>query len=157
MSGYRNKVDTSKCHFCPRKDSIEVHHIVPQRFNGSDKRENLVAVCERCHGKLEALYDSRFYNALGLDDERGGRKAHFECVARDCSNRADFRVRNIGYGSYHYRCIEHAAETLEDSRISREEADNYAEPVSSKSVDALISKIKKLRFSGLSCVRGDSE
>lgn len=88
MTTYRDKADTERCYFCPKRTDIEVHHIVPQRFNGGDQRENLVAVCDRCHEKLEQLYDSRFYEVLGVSDEAGERKAHFSCTMSDCRNQA---------------------------------------------------------------------
>jgi predicted metal-dependent TIM-barrel fold hydrolase len=157
MSNYRERVDTSECHFCPRRDSIEVHHIVPQRFEGSNRKENLVAVCERCHEKLEALYDKRFYQKLGIEDEKGSRESHIECVVNRCSERAAFRVRKPQFGASHYRCMEHAAETLEDSNVSRERMENYVTPVSSATIDALVSEIKKQRFSELKSIGGGSE
>lgn len=107
MTDYRDKIDTDRCHFCPRQTDIEAHHIVPQRFNGRDRRENLVGVCERCHKKLEALYDKRFYEKLGITDEDGERKAHFECLMADCSKRA--KVKLSGYTSSWY-CFDHAVE-----------------------------------------------
>ena len=157
MSNHRNRVDTSECHFCPRRDSIEVHHIVPQRFNGSDHRHNLVAVCERCHKKLEALYDKRFYEKLGINDEKGARESHIECVIHDCSERADFRARSYQHTTWHYYCIEHAAERLERPNVSRKDIDDYAEPVSSKNKDALVSKINRLRQNELRSVGGGDE
>lgn len=83
-----------------------MHHIVPQRFNGSDTRENLVPVCERCHKKLEALYDARFYDALGIDDETGERESHIRCDY-NCDEMADFKC-DFG-GGVGYYCTDHAA------------------------------------------------
>lgn len=157
MSSYRSKVDTSECHFCPRKDSVEVHHVVPRRFEGMDRRDNLVAVCERCHKKLEALYDKRFYEKLGIEDEKGSRESHIECLKHDCSNRADFRARSVQHTSRHYYCIEHAAERLEDWDFSRGDLDRYAEPVSGPSLDALMAEIKKERFTELRSLGGAEE
>lgn len=77
---YHDKIDDSGCYFCARQTDIEAHHIVPQRFNGSDSRENLVGVCERCHKKLERLYDKRFYEQLGITDEQGERHHHYPCA-----------------------------------------------------------------------------
>jgi hypothetical protein len=91
-SSYRDTVDTERCYFCPARHDIEVHHIVPQRFRGSDDRENLVALCETCHKKLEQLYDAAFYDALGIDDVQGERAAHFPCLT--CDDRAAVKVRS---------------------------------------------------------------
>jgi hypothetical protein len=52
------------CHFCSESGVTESHHIVPQRYDGSDRDENLVDVCPTCHEKLERLYDDRFYQQL---------------------------------------------------------------------------------------------
>jgi len=96
MSEYRKQTDTDKCYFCPKRTDIEVHHIVPQRFNGTDKRENLVALCDRCHEKIEVLYDARFYETLGISDEAGERKNHFPCEL--CDGQALIRMSlNTGY------------------------------------------------------------
>ncbi|UBF23414.1 HNH endonuclease [Haloarcula tailed virus 3] len=105
MSEYRDKADTSRCYFCPKRNDIEVHHIVPQRFNGSDSRENLVALCDRCHRKIEALYDKRFYEKLGVTDETGERSTHFECGMSECSNRARVKAAKQGYEGAWY-CLD---------------------------------------------------
>jgi hypothetical protein len=59
------------CYFCHEPDThlLEVHHIVPQRFDGSDDPVNLVCVCPTCHERLERLYDGRFFDALGIETE----------------------------------------------------------------------------------------
>lgn len=56
------------CFFCGEdtEEVLETHHVVPQRFGGTDRPENLVDVCPSCHGKLESLYDRRFYDALAV-------------------------------------------------------------------------------------------
>lgn len=54
------------CHFCDETQRLQTHHIVPRRFDGSDAEENLVTVCPTCHDKLEALYNKRFYDAVGV-------------------------------------------------------------------------------------------
>ena len=63
--------DRETCYFCHEPDThlLEAHHIVPQRFGGSDDAENLVRVCPNCHERLERLYDGRFYDALGIETE----------------------------------------------------------------------------------------
>lgn len=53
------------CFFCDELEVLEEHHIVPQRFDGSDSDENLVTVCPTCHRKLESIYDARFYDEIG--------------------------------------------------------------------------------------------
>jgi hypothetical protein len=57
------------CYFCgDESDVLESHHLVPRRYNGSDKDRNLVTVCPTCHQKLERLYDKRFYQSLGMSE-----------------------------------------------------------------------------------------
>ena len=56
------------CYFCGEDGVLDAHHIVPQRHGGSDDVENLVKVCPTCHRKLERLYNSRFYEELGLEE-----------------------------------------------------------------------------------------
>lgn len=101
---YREKVDLSACHFCAKVNDIEVHHIVPQRFNGSDARENLVAVCDRCHEKLEALYDKRFYESLGIEDESGERELHFTCKCE--KNKQVSAIEHLNGGGKVHLCID---------------------------------------------------
>lgn len=53
------------CYFCGSSEDIETHHIVPRRYNGLDKNENLVDLCRDCHNKIESLYDAEFYGQFG--------------------------------------------------------------------------------------------
>lgn len=100
-----------RCHFCPRQNELQEHHIVPDRFEGRDTRENIVCVCERCHKKLERLYDKRFYERLGIADETGERYQHFECEMADCSDRADAKMYgSIAGGWAAWYCIRCATE-----------------------------------------------
>jgi len=52
------------CYFCDSAQKLEKHHIIPQRFGGSDEEKNLVTVCRSCHEKLERLYNKEFYQKL---------------------------------------------------------------------------------------------
>lgn len=56
------------CFICgdQKPNSIETHHIVPRRYGGSDRDENLVDLCASCHSAIEKLYDERFYETLGV-------------------------------------------------------------------------------------------
>jgi len=118
MSEYRKQTDTDKCYFCPKRTNIEVHHIVPQRFNGTDKQENLVALCDRCHKKLEQLYDKRFYQRLGIEDTTGVRKNHFECLK--CDKRADVKLGRIGIEPSWY-CYDCAVDFVERVIVDNEQ------------------------------------
>lgn len=59
-----------QCAICGQanESSIETHHIVPQRYGGSDRPENLVKLCGSCHNAIERIYDDGFYRRLGSMD-----------------------------------------------------------------------------------------
>jgi hypothetical protein len=126
MNQHRKKIDTDKCYFCPKRIDIEVHHIVPQRFNGTDKQENLVALCDRCHKKLERLYDKRFYQRLGIKDTKGVRKNHFECLT--CDSRADVKVAKVGMEPDWY-CYECAVDFVERVTVDSNRLDKNPEKI----------------------------
>lgn len=65
---------TSKCFICgdERENSLEEHHIVPRRFGGSDRDENLVTLCASCHSAIEKIYDDSFYERLGVSKPTEG-------------------------------------------------------------------------------------
>lgn len=68
-----------KCYFCPETECLELHHIIPRRFNGSDRTKNLVTVCSTCHRKLERLYnDEDFYRQLGVIEPSDMERTHRE-------------------------------------------------------------------------------
>lgn len=81
--------DYQGCFLCSETNphAVEGHHLVPQRFNGTDQPENMVDLCGSCHNKIEQLYDDQFYERLGvavdeIDNERvdysGGRTVDAE-------------------------------------------------------------------------------
>jgi 5-methylcytosine-specific restriction endonuclease McrA len=45
--------DNYTCQRCRAYPVFITHHIKPRRHGGSDHRSNLMAVCSRCHPKLE--------------------------------------------------------------------------------------------------------
>jgi len=45
---------------------MEQHHVLPRRFGGSDREENLVTLCGSCHRAVESIYDKRFWTTVGL-------------------------------------------------------------------------------------------
>lgn len=59
----------TECYICGehRPNSIDVHHVVPRRYGGSDEPENLVNLCASCHSAIEKLYDDEFYRRLGVE------------------------------------------------------------------------------------------
>ena len=55
--------DGYECYFCEisgeehnkeYNEDLHIHHLVPQRANGSDNIENLIPVCTDCHTKIES-------------------------------------------------------------------------------------------------------
>lgn len=42
----------NKCELCGSQRKLEVHHIIPIVANGDDDKDNLIVLCEKCHGIL---------------------------------------------------------------------------------------------------------
>jgi len=95
--------DPNRCFICgdQRQNSLEQHHIVPQRFDGSDDDENLVTLCASCHAAIEKLYDRRFYDKLGVKKPRGPDT----CELDDCTASAAKRLND--HGESLWVCSEH--------------------------------------------------
>lgn len=54
--------DKYQCQICNRKDSLEVHHIIARKDQGTNTPENLITLCKNCHknvtnGTLEFTKD----------------------------------------------------------------------------------------------------
>lgn len=65
---------TNQCEICGNDNpkTFEEHHVVPQRYGGSDRSENIVNLCSNCHAAVERIWDDDFYRRLeqakdGLD------------------------------------------------------------------------------------------
>jgi 5-methylcytosine-specific restriction endonuclease McrA len=58
-----NEYDVKQCYFCGSKITLDIHHIIPVSFCGSDNNENKVTLCYSCHKKLH-----RIYNKLQIDN-----------------------------------------------------------------------------------------
>jgi len=67
------------CYFCGSDGPIETHHIVPDRYEGSDANQNLVDLCPTCHERLERLYDKDFYKQLNA--HRGANKGYSDAIS----------------------------------------------------------------------------
>ena len=76
------------CYFCESCEDVQTHHIVPDRFNGSESESNKVDLCHDCHWKLERLYNVEFWNAIGIDDPRSSRETHLVCEMLECNEQA---------------------------------------------------------------------
>jgi len=81
----RRKMDSNECQFCgvtneqhvdEYGESLHVHHIVPQRADGSDTPDNFITVCESCHNVLEHTQARGFEQlksellSAGIDQQR---------------------------------------------------------------------------------------
>ncbi|WP_066312705.1 RNA-guided endonuclease IscB [Bacillus sp. FJAT-29814] len=67
--------DHNTCQECGVTNTrMEVHHIIPRRFNGGDSIHNLITLCSSCHEKVtgdEIAHTKRFHKKLK------GRNIHF--------------------------------------------------------------------------------
>jgi len=52
------------CYFCSEFEVLEEHHLVPRRYGGSDRKDNLVTLCPTCHSKVEGLYDDELFGKM---------------------------------------------------------------------------------------------
>jgi len=83
------------CYFCGSEGPIQTHHIVPQRFNGSDLKENLVDLCPNCHERIERLYDKSFYDSLGVEKETNTEVKNEKPVYEKYDNPEELFLLNI--------------------------------------------------------------
>jgi hypothetical protein len=94
-SNYHDGSKNRECYFCGVGPPLNEHHIIPQRFDGPDTKENIVELCDLCHQKIERLYNKSFYEWFGIEDESGERKYHRQCGNSDCKNRAKVKVNSF--------------------------------------------------------------
>lgn len=50
---------------------MEEHHIIPDRYGGSDADGNIVVLCASCHRALERIYTDEVWAATGLIPSEG--------------------------------------------------------------------------------------
>lgn len=65
-----------KCANCGSVENIEIHHIVPLIVGGTNKRSNLVALCQDCHAKIHGLNRQGDKNGIGtglINSAKSGR------------------------------------------------------------------------------------
>ena len=56
--------DSNTCQMCKKSNvSMEVHHIIPKRLNGSNSIHNLITLCKSCHKKVTGV-EERYVNTL---------------------------------------------------------------------------------------------
>lgn len=95
-SNYHTGSKERNCYFCNCGPPLREHHIIPQRFDGPDTKDNTVELCDLCHKRLERLYDKSFYEWFGIEDETGERHFHRPCQfqkANNCNNQAQVKAR----------------------------------------------------------------
>lgn len=98
-----DSVDRESCYFCGEghAEALEEHHLVPQRFNGSDEPENTVWLCGSCHNKVEQLYDDEFYKRLGVSVEELRKEPAGRGVSGTEVKPSESQSREIPAGSPH--------------------------------------------------------
>lgn len=66
--------DGCKCRECEKSNiSLEVHHIKPRRWNGSNTLGNLITLCNQCHQKTEGkeeLFMQHYFELLRSSDNQ---------------------------------------------------------------------------------------
>lgn len=107
------------CYICGNKnrDVLEEHHIVPQRFGGSDDDENTVQLCSNCHTSLERLYDQRFYDKLGISKPEDSSDGRVVCEKDGCTSEDTSRIE--GAGSRVWFCPMHRMYTIHGSMAGK--------------------------------------
>lgn len=121
------------CYFCESTDEIEEHHILPQRFDGSDQPTNVVKLCHDCHWKLERLYNKDFWEAIGVDDPRATKETHATCTYHNCIDNAVGRF-DLGKGIRALRCEEHKPAAL--GRKEHKKLRSFGDEIESESRSA---------------------
>lgn len=48
--------DKNTCRKCGKNPSKQIHHIIPLRDGGENKKENLITLCKKCHNIADNLY-----------------------------------------------------------------------------------------------------
>ena len=92
-SNYHEGSKNAECYFCGSGPPLHEHHVIPQRFDGPDTKDNIVELCGSCHKKIERLYDKSFYEWFGIEDEKGERTYHRQCENTDCKNKAKVKIK----------------------------------------------------------------
>lgn len=119
QSNYHSGRKRSHCYFCGAFGNLQEHHIIPDRFDGPDKPENIVELCSTCHDKIERLYDKQFYEHFGIEDEKGRRAFHRTCGIADCTDTVQIYFRDAGLGFEHRYCLDHALEWAKSKIASK--------------------------------------
>jgi len=77
-------LDKEECYFCGESSKyyLEEHHIVPKRYNGSNRDHNLVTLCRDCHRRLEELYTDKVFQTIAgqIEETKTSRETEFEKI-----------------------------------------------------------------------------
>lgn len=46
-----NPIGPKVCKYCGIGEKLQRHHLIPARLGGRNVRENLIWLCEKCHGR----------------------------------------------------------------------------------------------------------
>jgi len=102
---------SKECTICGvRTEHIEIHHKIPQRFDGPDEFWNLEGLCRSCHVAIEKMYNKRFWEYLDM----GPTSSKAVCDHRSCGAEDVRRIKvkspKIGLMKDRYRhyCYHHA-------------------------------------------------
>lgn len=55
---YTTLKSLKRCQACKKPCKVEIHHKVPVSKGGSNEKENLIALCKKCHILADKLNDS---------------------------------------------------------------------------------------------------
>lgn len=82
--GLRDEVlaaDGKKCRRCGSRDSLHVHHVLYLSQGGKNLRENLLTLCNGCHGVVHSnkkLYQPACLAVLALREENGNKRSRVD-------------------------------------------------------------------------------
>lgn len=59
-----------ECFICgiDNETVLQEHHLIPPRHGGAENLDNVYLLCANCHQAVEKMYDSNFYDELGIDE-----------------------------------------------------------------------------------------
>lgn len=101
--------DNDVCYICGHgnPDTLEEHHIIPRRYDGSDASRNLVDLCPSCHSTLERIYDDAFFGELGVTKTNQS-QYNIQCEWGTCTSTDTHKIESSSHSKFvcdgHRRC-----------------------------------------------------
>lgn len=83
-----NKAD--RCELCGDSRTLEIHHIVPLVFGGSDSDENKITVCRKCHAVLTPRHELTKRGIYNVQAYELGQIAFYAMMDINDDNPGDF-------------------------------------------------------------------